>query len=243
MSGSGFFASACGRGALAVTALAFALAATGAARAQQALNQNAMTCETVPNTTIPTIIDPWLQKYQSQLFGTAGDEKFDKLGALLEFNDLIVTDNDVICIRRWEDDDKLINVLIPLAAGPDVRLRVPATLILENIVDNTNVCRVLASLAAGGADLDPDARYDLLLVVSQVANYAYSDVAQWIVSVLGLTGRALPSDFAKTQELVQSIRDTLEGRRLGSDKLLSDKNQPKYQECLTALAPYITRAS
>ncbi|MBI4920552.1 MAG: hypothetical protein HY834_02290 [Devosia nanyangense] len=223
----------------AALALALGLGACAAARAQEALDPGAMTCDTVTSKAIPTFIDPWLQKYQSQLFGTAGDEKFDKLGALLEFNDLIVTDNDVICIRRWEDDDKLVNVLIPLAAGPDVRLRVPATLILQNIVDNTNICRVLASLAAGGVDLDPDARYDLLLVVWQVANYAYSDVAQWMLAVLDLTDKALPGDFAKTQDLIQSIRDTLTGRRLGVEKLLSDKNQPKYQECLTALAPYI----
>ncbi|MER8396434.1 hypothetical protein NKH10_32435, partial [Mesorhizobium sp. M1340] len=82
------------------------------------------------------------------------------------------TPEDIRRFREWKRDDEIVSGLIPLAAGLRSENRSPATLVLGNVVDNTNVCYVIAYFA-NTPEIGADGQYNLLQVVQQVASYAF----------------------------------------------------------------------
>ena len=190
---------------------------------------------------VPAFIVPWANAYLVQVLSglPADDPSWPNI--LNTLNGEIQTADQVKCFRRWGSDDALVDKLIPLAGGSDVVTRVPAALVLENVVDNTNICRVIHALdqpPASGADVN--GRYDLLLAVDQVAGYAFVDTGQWISSLLGKLSERLKreTDVDKTAALLIEITGKLQANKSNNKRLDSDsQNQVKYKQCLDILGP------
>lgn len=214
------------------------------------------TCPDTPGgNPTPDFLVSWEAQYGAVVFGRSSpalDPKFqqqvpqlqvDTLALLLQLNDAIQTPLQITCVRRWQRDDQLVDYLLPFAAGSDSRYRVTATLVLENIVDNTNVCRVISTLSNGAMNLDDNARYDLLLVIAQVAHYAYQDTAVWITTAVNQTKAQLTdgSQYAKTLSLLALIEDALQHRQAGQDMNLIEMSRGSYGKCALLLPEQFPR--
>lgn len=211
--------------------------------------------DTAEGNPTPDFLVPWEAQYGAAVFGRSSpqsDPKFqqqvpqlqvDTLALLLQLNDAIQTPLQITCVRRWQRDDQLVDYLLPLAAGSDSRYRVTATLVLENIVDNTNVCRVISTLSNGAMSLDDNARYDLLLIIAQVAHYAYQDTGIWITTAVNEAKAQLAdgSQYAKTLSLLALVEDTLQHRNAGLDTKLEDRSATSYRKCALLLPEQFPR--
>jgi hypothetical protein len=116
-----------------------------------------------------------------------------------------------------------------LAAARRSEIRVPATLVLGNVVDNTNVCYVIAYLASAPS-LDVDGQFNLLQVVRQVAVDPVRETADWILKLLNLKEAQLKgqSNMGDTQKLLDRIRTALPTAPQGS---LAEIDAQKLAEC------------
>ncbi|OCP22433.1 MULTISPECIES: hypothetical protein [unclassified Ensifer] len=122
--------------------------------------------------------------------------------------------------------------IIPLAAGRFTETRLPATYILGNVVDNTNVCRIIAYVQQS-AEIDANGRYNLLQVVLQVSEYAFDDTASWIQ---GLTAKLKPSlaegpNNERTLALLSQIQLELGNRTLGKGDRLEVLSPSRFAYC------------
>ncbi|RJT27263.1 hypothetical protein D3227_36440 [Mesorhizobium waimense] len=156
-------------------------------------------------------------------------------------NEWIRTPEDIRRFREWKNDDEIVRGLIPLAAGLRSENRSPATLVLGNVVDNTNVCYVIAYLAST-PDIGADGQYNLLQVVRQVASYAFSDTAAWIEKLVEFKERQLKaqSDVENTARLLDRIRDALGKRANGQLLTLRSFSEPSFARCVAVLPAAFT---
>lgn len=191
----------------------------------------------------PRFLDDWARRYSTNVASDDGTTKvsWDAVGGIDELNRLVQTTDEITCFRRWSEDDAIVDAVIPLAGGSDVVTRIPATLLLENVVDNTNVCRVVTYLNRKEG-FDANGRYDLLLVVLQVSNYAFVDTANWISTLVGYLRKSLAgeADIAKTEALLDNIELTLSKRNFGNGSRLVDLDPTRFQDCLARLGPDFT---
>ncbi|MFB9982639.1 hypothetical protein ACFSQQ_15970 [Mesorhizobium kowhaii] len=160
---------------------------------------------------------------------------------LSALNDWIRTQDDIRRFREWKNDDEIVRGLIPLAAGLRSETRSPATLVLGNVVDNTNVCYVIAYLA-NTPDVGADGQYNLLQVIRQVAGYAFSDTAAWIQELVELKEGQLKaqSDVENTARLLDRIKDALGKRTNGQLLTLRSFNEPSFKGCVAELPAAFT---
>jgi hypothetical protein len=165
------------------------------------------------------------------------EEKGDPLvvDMLEELNSWILTPAQITDFRRWPNDDAIVKSLIPVAGSSYRPARVPATLILANVVDNSNVCHVIAHLQTNRA-MDENGRFNLLQVVLQVAVYAYDDNAEWMNAM----AQQMMSDLRKgdrdTFVLLQRIIEALNNREAGQGSRLADQKSAHFQDCEAAFA-------
>lgn len=97
---------------------------------------------------------------------------------------ILATYDQSIPLFRKCDDEALIKPLVWAARGDDRDMRLNASNVLANIVDNTTVCFVLHHLYQGSPELKDDGRANLLGITRAMASYAYLETAEAIGRVL-----------------------------------------------------------
>lgn len=170
------------------------------------------------------------------------NEKSDPLvvDMLEELNSWILTPGQITDFRRWPTDDEIVKSLIPVAASSYRAARVPATLILANVVDNSNVCHVIAHLQTQ-RNIDENGRYNLLQVVLQVAAYANDDTADWMI----VMARQMISDLSPrrgtedTVLLLSRIVEAVNTREAGRGSSLSGQKSEHFRVCQELLRPQV----
>lgn len=183
----------------------------------------------------PPLSEPMLEDWLRTFRQIEGDPSAGDLNPALVFhlntlNDWIQTKDDIRIFRAWTNDDAVVVPLIPLAAALRSEIRVPATLILGNVVDNTNVCHAIAYLVSA-RDLDVNGQFNLLQVVRQVAPHAWFEPANWILRLVEFKEDQIggQADMGATQKLLARIRTALPAKPLGSLEAIA---ADKYIACL-----------
>jgi hypothetical protein len=182
-------------------------------------------------------LDEWLTRFQ-QASAEAPEGQLSPfvVESVYRLDSLIRTPDDIRTFRGWSDDDRAVQLLIPLAAGRFSETRVPATFILGNVVDNTNICRVLFYLK-DNPDLEPNGRYNLLQVILQVAAYAFDDTSFWMEEV-GTSLRENLSHQANNEKslaLIDRILLQLDRRGLGTGDRLELLSPRRFAQCVALL--------
>lgn len=187
----------------------------------------------------PGRLEAWYESWalKDQSFTENGSKALGEIVFQLEdLNNWVQTTDDIAVFRRWSQDDDVVKSLIPVAASSFRPGRIPATLILGNVVDNTNVCYVLDSLKRS-PEIDPNGRYNLLQVVLQVSAYAYDDTEALIRTTLDeLEPNLRAADGEDSQMLIARIRDQLDFRFTGRQTTLEEENPRQYADCRATLS-------
>jgi hypothetical protein len=137
-------------------------------------------------------------------------------------------------IDEFRDDDDLavIETLVDMAALDDRGIRINATLILANVVDNTTLCALIDRLLAG--NLSDNARYNLLQVVKVVASYARQENRAWIQAALEQTRVQIGNSesTARTSALVGEIAGVLDRGGPVDPATFAEKYPAEYAACV-----------
>jgi hypothetical protein len=139
----------------------------------------------------------------------------DQWSQAQQFNFVSVTDvirtmlannNSAITKFRSCDDKETMQPLISAARSSSYNLRINATLILGNVVDNTTVCLVLDDLR--DPTINANGRANLLGVTRAVASYAYKPNKKAIEETINLLEDSLKSqpNMAQTLTLIADVR-------------------------------------
>ncbi|MDQ2078668.1 hypothetical protein RA307_00615 [Xanthobacteraceae bacterium Astr-EGSB] len=150
---------------------------------------------------------------------------------------VVLDENDVAAIRRFRETDTIAvaSVLtfaarVPDGAGSVNRdIRLNATLILGNVIDNSSVCVPIDHLY--DPKINPNGRANLLAVVSVVAPWAYKPNADNISRMLEFTKLKLDPSFADTRRIVTDL-DTK-----NSARQLKAASEPSSADAEAVLAP------
>ena len=110
---------------------------------------------------------------------------------------------------REKDNLDVITKLVQMAKLDDRPIRVNATLILANVVDNTTVCGVLNALFD---DMNENALFNLLQVRSPVSSYALVEQAMDHGDDESLAVQARQAEVRQIPEADRTDREDLECR-------------------------------
>jgi len=187
----------------------------------------------------PSDLEQWRQGFQpNPSDATAPSPRPDPatVDSLNRLDGWLKSTDDIRTFRTWNRDDDVVQSLIPLAAGSFSETRLPATFILGNVVDNTNVCRVLDYLSKN-PDIEPNGRYNLLQVVLQVSEYAFDDTAIWIGKVASDLQQQLSDrpNNERTLALLARIKTQLQNRSLGKADRLETLSPTRFGDCVALL--------
>ncbi|MER9191225.1 hypothetical protein [Mesorhizobium australicum] len=178
-------------------------------------------------------LDDWVHQL-NDLQGQTSPERFasQSVDLLARLNDWLSSVDAVYFFRQWSKDDEVVKDLIPLAAGDVPEARIQATLVLGNVVDNTNVCYVISYIEAGKG-LSVNGRFNLLQVVLQVANYPLADTGVWISDMANqlLKKVSAEENMEKTVNLLLKIRQTLADPKFSSSGSLRTLAPGKFTAC------------
>ena len=180
-------------------------------------------------------LQKWLTDFDAKSsLGPKGDVNLDLVSRVRELRNSLQTNADISTFRNWEYDDKIVERLVPLAAGPRSELRVPATLILADIVDNTNVCYLIAYLAKT-PDIGADGQFNLLQVTNQVAKTPYQETGMWISNIVDLKASQIKNlkYYENTSALLERTKASLRTSSIYGS--LKKENPDRYVKCLEAL--------
>ena len=97
---------------------------------------------------------------------------------------ILATYDQSIPLFRKCDDEAVIKPLVWASRGDDKDIRLNASNILANTVDNTTVCFVLHHLYQDRPELKDDGRANLLGITRAMASYAYLETTQAIEKVI-----------------------------------------------------------
>jgi len=153
-------------------------------------------------TTLPTVMRE-LAKNSGPTDRWPADQSSYFLSVTDILRTVLSTNVDAISLFRMCDDVSIIKPLIWAARGQNQAMRLNATLILGNTVDNTTVCYVLHHLR--DPSISANGRANLLGVTFAVAGYAYLENSREIQKTLdGLKSRIEP-EMAQTQKLIADV--------------------------------------
>src|SRR5262249_9087360 len=137
---------------------------------------------------------------------------------------ILANHNQAIVLFRRCDSVRVIKPLIWAARGNDQALRINATSILANVLDNTTVCFALHHLR--DPNISASGRINLLGASAAVAGYAYKENVIAMTSVLEFLAKNSGKDVSQTMKLANELqgriqrsanRDTPIPASLGSD--------------------------
>ena len=168
--------------------------------------------------------------------GDKGGPPDGLVAQLNDLNDSISGSVDIQTFRNLAIDNEVVRSLLPYASSNFSETRIPATLVLGNVVDNTNVCYVVAYLLKNPG-MNSNGRFNLLQVVLQVSTYANPDTERWIRNLVALESGAALKGMDRTATLLKQITDTLDTRKLGQDRDLIDWAGDSYDRCVVELSP------
>ena len=154
---------------------------------------------------------------------------------LAQLNKRVSSDNDIEAFR-CQDSLDTIRKLIAFARIDERTIRVNASLLLANVVDNTTLCGVLEELYDPA--LNDNTRYNLWQVVLVVAGYARKENKVWIGETIG-DNKRLAAERGNLERTLQKIADVEAAlRRNDRTESLLDSYVPQFKAC-TAL-PHIS---
>jgi hypothetical protein len=144
---------------------------------------------------------------------------------LLDEGRLLISTPTNITAFRLNDNQSTIGKLVKISEIDDRSIRISASLILANVVDNTTVCVVLDRLL-NHSDINDDLRFNLVQIVRVASrNTTYAENYKWITAAIEHLRnqiRERPGDYDKTLSTLQSIEANLaamdpaiRGRKLG----------------------------
>jgi hypothetical protein len=153
----------------------------------------------------------------------------DAYSLLAHLNNVVVSNADIAAFR-CQDNLQVAQKLIDIAQQGDRTLRISASRLLANIVDNTTLCTVLDKLAGPG--LNDDTRYNFWQVVLVVAGYARVENQDWIRSTIAAQKVMLTDStgYDKTLGKISQIEQSL-AQNKRTEKLVP-QFQASYQQCL-----------
>jgi hypothetical protein len=165
---------------------------------------------------------------------------------LLDEGRFLISTTTNIRTFRLNDNQSTINKLIKISEVDDRSIRISASLILANVVDNTTMCVVLDRLLQP-SDINDDLRFNLLQIIRVASrNTTYVENAKWIAATIEFIRKQIrerpQGDYEKTLATLQSIEanlaamnEEIKDRKLGNSYPGIDK------ECLDL--PNIKRIS
>jgi hypothetical protein len=118
---------------------------------------------------------------------------------------LATSDQTIYLFRRCRDD-KAIRALIAAARGDDTTLRINATSILADVVDNTTLCLIFPNLR--DKTISTNGLTNLLGVTASVAGYAYKENYQQLSATITDIQRNIDnskSDSGQIQKVITEI--------------------------------------
>jgi hypothetical protein len=154
-----------------------------------------------PNS-LPTVMRE-LTKFSGPADGWAPNQQSYFLSITDVLRTVLSTNVDAITLFRVCHDTATIKPLISAARADTQPLRLNATLILGNIVDNTSVCFVLHQLR--DPKINVNGRANLLGVTYAVASYAYSDNVKAINDTLDVLRPRIEANATQTLKLISDI--------------------------------------
>jgi hypothetical protein len=133
---------------------------------------------------------------------------------------------------RSLDDLNVIMTLVDMATSDNRGIRINATLILANVVDNTTLCAVINKLLSG--NINDNSQYNLLQVVKVVAGYAREENRAWIKPVLERTNSLSlnKESYARTIALSDEITEILATSAPVDPLPLAQKYPDEYKACI-----------
>jgi hypothetical protein len=142
---------------------------------------------------------------------------------------LVASPTGIQAFRR-RDNLEVITKLVQLAKLDDRPIRVNATLILANVVDNTTACGVINALFD---DMNENALFNLLQVINVVSSYALSENRQWITATINhLRSKLDREKFEKSLKLIDQIEKTLNaGSVTVASAKLADLDKASFEAC------------
>ncbi len=162
---------------------------------------------------LPTLTEQIDSYYQTGAGPPYEDEDIPTLVVLTDVvRTIVVNKKGGIQAFRKVDTDNTIKLLTWASRGPHRSLRLNATYILANVVDNTNLCIILDHLR--DPELGPNGMVNLLQVAISVASYAYKEnVEATMATVDILSPRVANTGSGKIDILVDIL-----SRRVGKSK-------------------------
>lgn len=153
-------------------------------------------------TSLPTVM-----RELSKTSGPVDRWRPDQSSMFLSISDILRTilsaDVQAITLFRNCDVPSMIKPLIWAARSDNQGLRLNATLILGNTIDNTTVCFVLHHLR--DPRINSNGRANLLGVTFAVAGYAYSENVAAIEKTLELLRPKVEASMTQTQKLMADV--------------------------------------
>lgn len=132
---------------------------------------------------------------------------------LLDEGRLLISSTSSIRTFRLNDNQSTINKLVKISEVEDRSIRISASLILANVVDNTTMCVVLDRLLQP-SEINDDLRFNLLQIIRVASrNTTYLENAKWIAATIEFVRKQIrerpPGDYEKTLSTLQSIEANL----------------------------------
>ena len=146
---------------------------------------------------------------------------------------VLANNAEAIKVFRACRTDATIKPLVWGARGQQQGIRVNATLILGNVIDNTTVCFVLHHLRQPNINNNVNGRANLLGVTVAMASYAYKENVQAIEETLRIIDPKIESekgDLSQTKKIIAELR-----ARVG---LSSNRDTPLPEELRKYCADY-----
>ena len=145
-------------------------------------------------------------------------------------NEQVTSTADIVTFRKYDDLNTTTNLSI-LAADESRSIRIKATLIMAQSVDNTTVCAVIDRLIVDDS-MSPEGRSNLLQVVRTVSQYATLEVRDLIYKAIATNKIRITSE--KEQEISYQIIQYLTANRTNNLSLRTDVEgaEAAYQSCM-----------
>lgn len=144
-----------------------------------------------------------------------------------------------IDVFRRLDDPHTIHVLAEVAKSDDRDLRINASLILVNVVDNTTLCAVIDGLFDDG--INDNARFNLLQIVSAVSDRALVENRRWIAAILKHTWELVGKDPERYQKSIAVLKEIEEKLSQSADEFEGNL-EPEIIEMCSEL-PWIAKVN
>lgn len=148
---------------------------------------------------------------------------------LVALNDRVRSQADIEAFR-CRDDLQIVLKLISFAKSDERALRVNASLLLANVVDNTTLCGVLNELLTHGAN--DSAQYNFWQIVLVVTGYARVENKKWIAATIKDSRESLTdaAAYAKTLRLIEQVEAAL--ARNDRDATMISIFPAEYEACI-----------